>query len=109
MRGTRLYSYWRCKETEENLEIMRKVHDLLRNRIKLQRYEDLALNPLKALTGLYEFAGLSELESVKTWLNETTRKPEAIVMKWMESKPRVPKMMHGLRRIAGDETFTLEI
>ena len=74
MRGTRLYSYWRCKETEENLEIIRKLHNSLRNRIKLQRYEDLTSNPLKALTGLYEFAGLSELESVKTWLNETTRK-----------------------------------
>ena len=74
MGGTREYSYWRCKETEQNLEIIRKLHDSLRNRIKLQRYEDLALDPLKALTGLYEFAGLSELESVKTWLNETTRK-----------------------------------
>ena len=63
--GTRLYSYWRCKETEEKLGIIRKLHDSLRDRIKLQRYEDLALNPLKALTGLYEFAGLSELESVK--------------------------------------------
>ena len=74
MRGTRLYSYWRCKETEENMEIIRKLDDSLRKRIKLQRYEDLALNPLKALTGLYQFAGLSELESIKTWLNETTRK-----------------------------------
>ena len=73
-RGTRLYSYWRCRQTEENLEIIRKLHDSQRNRIKIQRYEDLALNPLKALTGLYEFAGLSELESVKTWLSETTRK-----------------------------------
>ncbi|KAK2568792.1 Carbohydrate sulfotransferase 4 [Acropora cervicornis] len=73
-RGTRLYSYWRCKETKENLEIIRKLDDSLKNSIKLQRYEDLALNPLKALTGLYEFAGLSELESVKTRLNETTRK-----------------------------------
>ena len=73
-RGTRLYSYWRCRETEENLEIIRRLHHSLRNRIKIERYEDLALNPLKALTGLYEFAGLSELESVKTWLSETTRK-----------------------------------
>ena len=72
--GTRLNSYWWCRETEENLEIIRKLHDLLRNRMKIQRYEDLASNPLKALTGLYEFAGLSGLESVKTWLNETTRK-----------------------------------
>ena len=74
MRGTRLYSYWRCKDTEENLDIIRKLDDSLRNRIKLQRYENLASNPLKALTGLYEFSGLSELERVKTWLNETTRK-----------------------------------
>ena len=63
--GTRLYSYWRCKETEEKLGIIRKLHDSLRDRIKLQRYEDLAFNALKALTGLYEFASLSELESVK--------------------------------------------
>ena len=64
MGGTRLYSYWRCKETEEKLGIIRKLHDSLRDRIKLKRYEDLALNPLKPLTGLYEFA----------WLNENTRK-----------------------------------
>ena len=72
-RGIRMYSYWRCKETEDNLEIIRKLPDSLRNRIKLQRYEDLAFDPLKALSGLYEFAGLPVLESVRTWLNETTR------------------------------------
>ena len=51
-RGIRVYSYWRCKETEDNLEIIRKLSDSIRNRIKLQRYEDLAFYPLKALSGL---------------------------------------------------------
>lgn len=72
-RGTRLYSYWRCKETEDNLEIIRKLPDSLRRRIKIQRYEDLAFDPMKALSGLYKFAGLSELESVRIWLNKTTK------------------------------------
>ena len=71
--GTRLYSYWRCKETEDNLAFIRRLPDWLRDRIKLQRYEDLALNPLRELSGLYEFAGLSVSESVRTWLNETTQ------------------------------------
>ena len=71
--GTRRFSYWNCKETEDNLEFVRKLPDSLRDRIKVQRYEDLALNPLKELSGLYKFAGLSVPESVRTWLNETTR------------------------------------
>ena len=68
----RSYSYWQCKKLEDNLEFIRKLPDSLRRRIKLQRYEDLARNPLKELSGLYEFAGLTVLESVRTWLNETT-------------------------------------
>lgn len=72
-RGLRQYSYWRCKETEDNLDIIRKLPQSLRNRIRLQRYEDLAFDPLKALSGLYDFAGLSMLENVRTWLNQTTR------------------------------------
>ena len=73
LQGTRLFSYWQCKETEDNLEFIRKLPDSLRERIKIQRYEDLAINPLKELSGLYEFAGLPVLESVRTWLNETTQ------------------------------------
>ena len=73
LEATRKYSYWRCRQTEDNLDFIRKLPDSLRNRIKLQRYEDLALNPLRELSGLYEFAGLSVLESVRTWLNETTQ------------------------------------
>ena len=72
-RSTRHFSYWRCKETEDNLEIIRKLPDSIRERIKLQRYEDLAINPLRELSGLYEFTGLPVLDSVRTWLNETTQ------------------------------------
>ena len=71
--GTRLYSYQQCKHTEDNLEFVRKLPDSLRDRIKLLRYEDLAIEPLKALADIYGFAGLPVLESVRTWLNETTQ------------------------------------
>ncbi|KAL9981933.1 hypothetical protein ACROYT_G010699 [Oculina patagonica] len=47
--GTRLYSYQKCKQTEDNLEFVRKLPDSLRDRIKLLRYEDLAIEPVKAL------------------------------------------------------------
>ena len=73
LQGTRLYSYRQCKQTEDNLELIRKLPNSVRKRIRLLRFEDLALNPLKELVGLYEFAGLTLLESVRTWLNETTR------------------------------------
>ena len=73
LQGTRLYSYRQCRETEDNLEFFRKLPESLRKGIKLQRYEDLATNPLKELSGLYEFARLPVLESVRTWLNETTQ------------------------------------
>ena len=72
LQGTRLYSYKQCKQTEDDLEFIRKLPSSLRERIKLQRFEDLAINPLKALSSLYEFAGLPVLESVRIWLNETT-------------------------------------
>ena len=70
--GTISYSKMRCKQTEDNLEFVRKLPDSLRNRIKIQRFEDLAINPLKELSGLFEFAGLPVLESVRVWLNKTT-------------------------------------
>ena len=70
--GTISYSKMRCKQTEDNLEFVRKLPDSLRDRIKIQRFEDLAVNPLKELSGLFEFAGLPVLESVRVWLNKTT-------------------------------------
>ncbi|KAM7451779.1 hypothetical protein ABFA07_000789 [Porites harrisoni] len=77
LQGTRDYSYKRCKQTEENLEYVRRLPDSLRERIKIQRFEDLAMNPLKELSSLYEFAGLPVLESVKTWLKQTTHSSRA--------------------------------
>ncbi|XP_073232778.1 carbohydrate sulfotransferase 4-like [Porites lutea] len=73
LQNTRLFSYKLCKETEENLDFIRKLPDFLRKRIKLQRYEEVAMDPLKELSGLYDFVGLPVLESVRTWLNETTQ------------------------------------
>ena len=90
-RGIRLYSYWRCKETDESLEIIRNLPNSFRKRIKIQRYEDLAYDPLKALSGLYEFAGLSVLESVRTWLNETTKQTRADCKKMNEEQATCTK------------------
>lgn len=70
--GTRIYSYRECMQTEKNLEFVRRLPDSLRRRIKLQRFEDLAIDPLKELSRLFEFAGLPVLENVRIWLNETT-------------------------------------
>ena len=70
--GTRIFSYWKCKQTEDNLDFIRKLPVSQRDKIKLQRFEDLAINPLKELTSLYKFAGLPVLESVRTWLDKTT-------------------------------------
>ena len=77
LQGTRDYSYKRCKQTEENLEYVRRLPDSLRERIKIQRFEDLAMNPLKELSSLFEFAGLPVLEGVKTWLKQTTHSNRA--------------------------------
>ena len=70
--GTRVYSYRRCMQTEKNLEFVRRLPDSLRRRIKLQRFEDLATDPLKELSSLFEFAGLPVLDNVRIWLNTTT-------------------------------------
>ena len=67
--GTRMSSYQHYKQTEDNLEFVRKLPKSIRKRIKLQIYEDLAIKPLKELSRLS--AGLTVLESVRTWLNET--------------------------------------
>ena len=63
---TRMLSYQQCKQIEDNLEFVRKLPKSIRKRIKLQRYEDFAINPLKELSRLYEFAWLTVLEGVRT-------------------------------------------
>ena len=68
----RMYSYQQCQQLEDNLDFIRKLPDSLRFRIRIQRYEDVARDPLRELSGLYEFASLTVLDSVRMWLNETT-------------------------------------
>ena len=70
--GTRAYSYELCSQTEKNLEFVKNLPAWARGRIKLLRYEDLAIYPLEQLPGLFKFSGLSVLDSVRVWLNKTT-------------------------------------
>ena len=70
--GLRLFSYQQCDQTEKNLVFLKNLPISWQRRIMVQRYEDFALNPLKALSRLYNFAGLTVLDSVKTWLNKST-------------------------------------
>ncbi|XP_078355082.1 carbohydrate sulfotransferase 1-like [Oculina patagonica] len=73
---TRKYSYHNCKQTELNLDIIRKLPMRWKKRIKILRYEDLAANPSKLLPGLLEFAGLPMDEAVSNWLYLASHKPE---------------------------------
>lgn len=70
--GTRMFSYKICKQTEESLNFVKKLPPSLRSKVKVLRYEDFARNPLKEMKRLFDFAGLSVLESVTTWLDEST-------------------------------------
>ncbi len=73
---TRKYSYHNCKQTELNLDIIRKLPMRWNKRIKILRYEDLAANPSKLLPGLLEFAGLPMDEAVSNWLYLASHKPK---------------------------------
>lgn len=70
--GIKLFSYEKCKQTKESLVFLKNLPLRWRRNIMIQRYEDFAMNPLKVLPRLYNFAGLPVLDSVKTWLNKTT-------------------------------------
>ena len=85
--GTQLYSQQRCAQTEDNLELVRRLTDSLKDRVKLLRYEDLATNPLKVLADIYEFAGLPVLESVRTWLYKTTHLSRSACNHWLDGGP----------------------
>lgn len=70
--GTRMFSYKLCKESEESLHFVKNLPAWMRSQVQVLRYEDLASNPLEEMRRLYKFAGLSVLERVTTWLNEST-------------------------------------
>ena len=54
-----------------------KIGNLIRTSLpdgyKLIRFEDLAQNPLPVVNELYKFAGVEVLDTIKEWLNETTK------------------------------------
>ena len=66
--GTRKFAYENCKTTEINLRIIKSLPVRWKRRIKIFRYEDLALRPLKLLPSLLEFAGLPMDDSLRKWL-----------------------------------------
>ena len=73
---TRGFSYKNCRITEQNLNIIRSLPSRWKKRVKIYRYEDIALNPSKLLPDLLEFAGLPMDESLSKWLYLASHKPE---------------------------------
>ena len=69
----RQFVYSRCEMTERNLNLMKEFRSSLRSRVTLVRFEDLAVEPLKVLDYLYEFAGLEVLENITNWVVKITQ------------------------------------
>jgi len=74
--NSRMFSYHNCRQTELNLNIIRKLPPSWRKRIKILRYEDLAHNPSKLLPSLLAFAGLPMDKGLSDWLYLASHKPE---------------------------------
>ena len=73
---TRKFSYQNCKNTELNLNIIKSLPPRWKKRIKILRYEDLALNPSKLLPGLLQFARLPMDDGLSNWLYLASHKPK---------------------------------
>ena len=69
----RQFVYSRCEMTERNLNVVKEFRPSLRSRVTLVRFEDLAVEPLKVLDNLYEFAGLEVLENITNWVIKITQ------------------------------------
>ena len=69
----RQFVYSRCEMTERNLNLVKEFRPSLRSRVTLVRFEDLAVEPLKVLGYLYEFAGLEVLENITNWVVKITQ------------------------------------
>ena len=69
----RQFVYSRCEMTERNLNQVKEFPPTLRSRVTLVRFEDLAVEPLKVLGYLYEFAGLEVLENITNWVVKITQ------------------------------------
>lgn len=75
----RQYVYSHCEVTESNLQFAKTLHPSLRDRHMIVRYEDLAVQPLKFLDYLYNFAGLQVSERIRQWLVNTTQPSDNIL------------------------------
>ena len=69
----RQFVYSHCQMTETNLQLMKNLHQSLRNRVRLVRYEDVAVEPLEALDSLYKFVELELSENIKQWIVNITQ------------------------------------
>jgi len=69
----RQFVYSRCEMTERNLNLVKGFRPSFRSRATLVRFEDLAVEPLKVLDYLYEFAGLEVLENITNWVVKITQ------------------------------------
>jgi len=75
---TRKFAYKNCKIPELNLNIIKSLPERWKRRIKILRYEDLALKPSKLLPDLLEFAGLPMDDNLSKWLYLALHKPETM-------------------------------
>ena len=73
---SRKFSYENCRNTEHNLNIIKSMPLRWKKRVKILRYEDLALNPSKLLPGLLEFADLPMDDSLSKWLYLASHNPK---------------------------------
>ena len=69
----RQFVHSRCQMTEANLRLVRNLPVSLRSRVRLVRYEDLAVAPLTVLQSLFEYAGLEVLGNIKQWIVNITQ------------------------------------
>ena len=74
---TRIFSYENCRQTELNLQFIKTLPPRWKKRIKIFRYEELAVNPLKELPNLLEFAGLPMHHNLTKWVYLASHRPSS--------------------------------
>ena len=63
-----------CQWTRDSiLQVQNEKPSWLRNRYKLVRYEDFALDPLRMAQQIYDFVGIEYPRAVKEWIVSNTR------------------------------------
>ncbi|XP_072176827.1 carbohydrate sulfotransferase 1-like [Diadema setosum] len=66
-----------CQWTRDSVEEAQEKPAWLRNRYKLVRYEDFALEPLRVARDIYDFVGLEYPRAVMQWIVANTRSDDA--------------------------------